>query len=146
MQTDDIVQSLEEVAREIEKIKRARDTHLTATHGRFNLFTTLLQINDEVRLHTRYLTHLLDPQGTHDCGYRFLKSFLEQVGLSDLTKQKCNYVAKEHYTDGDGNIDIYIEFESAIVVIENKIDAQDQDAQLERYWTYANSKVGTPYN
>jgi hypothetical protein len=136
-----LVQSLAQIAREIEKAEHARQERLKATHGRFNLFTTLLKAHDEVRLHTRYLTHLLDPKGKHDCDGLFLDLFLQEVGLSNsLTAEACIYVKNEHCTGDLGNIDIYMEFRSAVVVVENKIYAGDQSKQLQRYAEYAQTK------
>ncbi len=137
-----IVRSLAEIAREIGKLEIAREVHLKSTHGRFNLFTTLLDAHDEVRLHTRYLTHLLDPNGSHDCNALFLDLFLGVLGLTELEGEQCLYVSNEHYTGGLGNIDIYMEFETAILVIENKIRAGDQDKQLQRYEEYCRQKEG----
>ena len=134
------VKFLEEVAKEIERLSLKRETHLKATHGRFNLFTVLLNQNDEDCLHTRYLTHLLDPNGTHDCKRLFLNNFLDTVGLTGEGFDVCLVVVNQHYTGGLGNIDIYIEFEKAILVIENKIEAGDQERQLERYYLYSNKK------
>lgn len=137
-QAAQMVQSLADISREIERLNNARVVQLKSTHGRFNLFTTLLDAHDEVRLHTRFLAHLLNPKGNHDCGGLFLDLFLEAVGLSgDLGSSQCITVTNEYYTGGFGNIDIYMEFEAATIVIENKIYAGDQDKQLERYAKYA---------
>jgi len=134
-----ILQSLAGIAKEIEKREHARKVFLESTHGRFNLFTTLLDAHDEVRLHTRFLAHLLNPHAKHDCGGLFLDLFLGVVGhLDDLKAEQCRNLVNEYYTGGLGNIDIYMEFEQATVVIENKIYAGDQGRQLERYAEYAN--------
>jgi len=147
MPAEEIVQSLARISREIGKMEHAREEHLKSTHGRFNLFTVLLKAHDEVRIHGRYLTHLLDPQGSHDCGRLFLDSFLEEVGLSALIKQDCVCVQNELYVGNirgrESYIDIYLEFKKAVVVIENKIWAGDQPEQLCRYASYA-EKMGRP--
>lgn len=52
------------------------DERARVTHERFNIFTTLLKEEDEVRLHTRFIHCLLDPAGFHDCGTLFLDLFL----------------------------------------------------------------------
>jgi hypothetical protein len=143
--SEKMIQSLAEIARDIARREHAREIHLKATHGRFNLFTTLLRAHDEVRLHTRYLVHLLDPTGPHDCGRLFLDHFLDVIQLPDLKKQACDFIANEHYTGGLGNIDIYLQFEESVVVIENKIWAGDQDKQLQRYAEYARSRRQTVY-
>ena len=46
----------------------------------FNLFTTLLKPNDELRLHSRFLNFLLNPNGEHCQGSLFLDLFLENAG------------------------------------------------------------------
>ena len=158
---ENVIQSLEGVSQEIDKIERARKERLKATHGRFNLFTTLLKAHDEVRLHTRYLTHLLDPDGKHDCGGIFLDSFLSTVEQKavrlkndggrkgvrffELNSEQCECVVNEHYTGDLGDIDIYLEFETAVLVIENKIKAADQPGQLWRYAEYAKKKGKAVY-
>ena len=48
-------------------------------------------------------------------------------------------MSKEAFTD-QGRIDILLEKKDACIVIENKIYAEDQDAQMERYYQYATSK------
>ena len=140
MDDDAIIQSLAKIAREIRLKEHAREVQLKATHGRFNVFTTLLDATDEVRLHTRFLAHLLDHKNRHDCERLFLDLFLDVVGLPELRKQECHTVGIEHHTGGRGNIDIYLEFEQAAIVIENKINAGDQEEQLERYAEYARSR------
>lgn len=137
---NDVVDKLVEISNKIAELERARSEHLKATHGRFNLFTTLLQSHDEVRLHGRYLTHLLNPNAKHDCGHLFLNLFLKKVGLEDLQDQKCSVRAEKFAGKILGlqsYIDIYIEFEDTAVVIENKIWAGDQKKQLERYSIFA---------
>ena len=42
----------------------------------FNLFTTLLNKGDEVRLHSRFIASLLNPKGLHYQDSLFLEIFL----------------------------------------------------------------------
>jgi len=127
--------------------KVKRQASLKAVKGNFNVFTTLLKEHDEVRLHSRFVTHLLDPKANHDCGRLFLDLFLDTISegvqphedenaveqksiekFRSLKLQKCIRVRKEY-----GNIDIYIEFENSIIAIENKINAGEQSDQISRY-------------
>ena len=45
----------------------------------FNIFTTLLSVHDEVRLHSRFLAAMLNPKGSHAQGSLFLKLFLQPI-------------------------------------------------------------------
>ena len=102
----------------------------------FNIFQVLKKGEDEVNVHSNFISELLNPKGSHGKEDVFLKLFIEQA--LDITYESlgnCLLVRAEHQ-----NIDIYIEFDKAIVVIENKIYAQDQYRQLERYYEYAKLK------
>jgi hypothetical protein len=129
---------------------------LKATKGRFNLFTVLLEINDEVRLHTRYLAHLLDPEDhefpgpQHDCGALFLNAFLNELakGVVDHTgktivlQQLKNIdptkvkVTPEFHTGCKGHIDLLIQCGRWALAIETKIDAAEQPNQIGDYADY----------
>ena len=137
----------------IEKIRSKRDGFLDATKAKFNVFTILLNAHDEVRLHTRFITAMLDgsKDATHGCGTLFLKLFLETLGrvgcecnnpeeipafaklLSD--DNNFEFIAKEYHTS-QGNIDILIHLQGTVIAIENKIWAREQESQLFRYSEY----------
>jgi len=135
------------------------ETQLIATRGRFNLFTVLLADSDECRLHSRYLTHLLDPHGAHDCGPLFLRLFLRELErhapvsdgvntpplmLPDKTARETATVFRELPTNKYGNVDILIEFRSGgAIAIENKIYAGDQEGQIAGYSAYLHEKYGS---
>src|ERR1019366_5156742 len=75
-------EALEQLRGLLELLQEARirtDERARATHGRFNVFTTLLAAHDEVCLHTRFLHCLLDPRGCHDCGSLFLDLFCSML-------------------------------------------------------------------
>ena len=95
----------------------------------YNIFTSLLKVHDEVRLHSRFLHSLLNPDGAHYQGTLFLKLFLDVIGLSDfgLDPHQAS-VLVEH-----DNIDLYITDGERHVIIENKIWAEDQPDQIIRY-------------
>lgn len=94
----------------------------------YNVLGALLKSNDEVRLHSRFLYSLLNPKGKHYQGSIFAELFLSIVGYPDWLQWKTLQVGKEvnfidiHLTDGKRH-----------VVVENKLNAVDQPAQLERY-------------
>ena len=95
----------------------------------FNLFTSLLNMTDEVRLHSRFLYTLLDVYGDHGQGSLFLDLFLRECNLSDLgiNTSSCRIYKEYRY------IDLYITDGIKHVIIENKIYAPDQDKQIQTY-------------
>lgn len=96
----------------------------------YNIFTTLLNVGDEVRLHSRFLYSLLNPKGMHYQGPFFLENFLKQLRLPQdfiLDFESVNIFRE------DDNIDLYITDGIHNIIIENKIYAGDQKEQIERY-------------
>ncbi len=124
----------------------------------FNIFSILGVERNEVHTHSAFLAELLNPKGSHGLKDAFLKLFVKEMSLDaieDKSKLKTETatVRKEFYVgkkdvenETGGDIDILIEFSNPnyAVVIENKIDAGDQEAQLARYRNYA-KKYGTGF-
>lgn len=94
----------------------------------FNIFTLLRKYDDEVNLHSRFIYELLNPKGSHRRNTEFLEALLEIVEIKNFDTNKVN-VYKE-----SGNIDVLITNENQAIIIENKIWAEDQNKQLERYY------------
>lgn len=94
----------------------------------FNIFSILRDKGDEVNLHSNFISELLSPIGSHGKGDQFLKLFLEKLGIKNFSIENT-VVEKERY-----KIDILIENGSQAIIIENKVWADDQDRQLERYY------------
>lgn len=94
----------------------------------YNLLTTVLSEDDEVRLHSRVLYSLLDPHGNHYQGSLFLELFLKEIGLSNILNLEATIVELEHK-----NIDLYITDGTKHIIVENKIHAGDQESQIKRY-------------
>ena len=95
----------------------------------YNVFTSLLPANDEVRLHSRFLYSLLDPNGLHYQGTLFLEAFISCLEFPGLDLNWEAAVVKKEYK----NIDLYISDGVKHIIIENKIYAADQDRQIARY-------------
>lgn len=96
----------------------------------FNVFTILRGGNDEVKLHSRFIAFLLNPRSNHYQDDLFLQIFLQECGIDDgffTDLNNCNI-----YTEYE-KIDIYITDGNKHIIIENKIWAGDQDAQIKRY-------------
>ena len=110
---------------------------LAAANGLgFSLFAILDRETDEVRTHSAILCELLNPAGTHQQGAVFLRAFVKRFHLDDAEVETAQ-VWREKTIAKDSRADILIETSEAMVVIENKIYAPDQPAQLERYHAYA---------
>mgnify|MGYP003610412076 CR=1 FL=1 len=94
----------------------------------FNLFTLLRSASDEVRLHSRYLAFLLNPKGAHAAGGKLLELWLAALNIEGFD---CRAVTVDvEYR----NVDILIRNgKRQAIIIENKLNAEDQDAQLHRY-------------
>lgn len=114
----------------------------------FNVFEVLGVQTSEVRLHSAFIAELINPQGSHGLGSKFLNAFVEDVvkkcksfelniATSRITPEYNIGPISEDYRDG-GRIDILVQDEYGhLVIIENKIYAGDQPCQLLRYHNYA---------
>lgn len=143
----------------LEKLRDARaraDERAEVTHERFNVFTTLLEAHDEVRLHTRFLACLLDTKGSHGCHRLFLDLFFvtlkespglnqnsEEVSLEITDRENFWTVENEVTRDKVGRIDILLEQKAFGIAIENKIYAGEQELQIARYADYLSEKFGS---
>lgn len=110
----------------------------------FNVFRVLGLERREVRTHSAFLAELLDPEGSHGQGNLFLRTFLESLpDLSGDLAGTDDWEIHTELTDAwlNGQIDIVLRSTKAqtVVAIENKIDAVDQDKQLERYQAWLDS-------
>ncbi|MDX1902595.1 MAG: PD-(D/E)XK nuclease family protein [Thermonemataceae bacterium] len=126
----------------VRHIREKYDAVESVTAEKFNVFSILRVDNAELQ-HSRFLTELLNPNGLHQQGIKFLELFCKQLGIEgfDYLKAKINI---EKSTD-DGRIDIWIDDEKSVIVIENKIYAGDQDQQLLRYHTVIDKRFPKAY-
>lgn len=125
----------------------------------FNLFSELRMTTDEVRLHSLFLSMLLNPFASHGQGDKFLKPFISMIEektkhtllpmIMDTLKTSV-YVEKDIGpvdNEHGGRIDICIEDKNGYqIIIENKIYAGDQPKQMKRYWNYAQKKCNQDAN
>lgn len=123
----------------------------------FNLFSILKVERNEVHTHSAFLAELLNPKGTHGNKGEFLRLFIQQTHINNIKKEVLKFetaiVTTEKYigkkdvkNETGGDIDILIKFEEPdyLIIIENKIDAGDQEVQLARYHNYA-KKYGNAF-
>lgn len=127
-----VLQSKIEIIKELEKVKGES----------FNLFSILGMERLEVQTHSAFIFELLNPFGSHMQGTKYLRLFIDHVlNIDDFDYQ--NVSINREYNAGDfGRIDFTIENREMFIAIEMKIDAGDQEKQLERYKEYASKKSG----
>ena len=114
----------------------------------FNVFEILGVQTSEVRLHSAIIAELLNPEGSHGLGEKFLNAFINDV-ISKQTSFKIDLAStsvkieypigtkSEDKTEG-GRIDLLIQDKyKQTIIIENKIYAKDQESQLLRYNNFA---------
>lgn len=96
----------------------------------FNCFNNLKMNENQ---HSNLLKKLLHPNGRHNQGVLFLKSFVEDVLKSDYYDDLL--VEREVKAGIKGYVDLKISSKECTFVIENKIlNAEDRPSQLYRYW------------
>lgn len=95
----------------------------------YNLLTTILNAHDEVRLHSRVIGSFLDINGLHYQGSLFLEKFLSILDIKDFEFDIDNSKLVLEYN----NIDLYLTDGQKHIIIENKVYADDQENQIQRY-------------
>jgi hypothetical protein len=115
--------------------------------GPGDLLTILGRQRDEL-FHSRMLAWLLSPTGRHGLGDRFLRAFLAAAWPGEsLADGGTVQIELERPGAGTSTVtgeslearaDLVIRLESVVIVIENKLDAGEQESQCERlYWSWA---------
>lgn len=121
----------------------------------FNTFKILGVQKNEVRLHSAFLSEILNPSAVHGlCDY-FLKPFVRDIAKIEIELDTKNAEVSVEQSIGaisedgknGGRFDIAIKFNNPdyLILIENKIDAGDQISQLQRYNNYAKKNYKENY-
>lgn len=135
---------IDNLLKQVGLLKDKNDALASASGEKFNVFSLLGREDDEVHTHSALLSDLLNPKGTHGQGSVFARLFLEHLGAKNLYGDNGDLneasVHKEFNAGTYGRIDILFETKNACLVIENKIRADDQSKQLERYHNYVKTK------
>lgn len=128
---------------------RERYAALNEEKEHFNIFTTLRDQSEEVTLHSRFLSSILDPHGLHGMGRLPLDLFLNVLD-SKLTFTNAVFVIPNHENWTEYHeIDILIRDNTnrSAIIVENKIYASDSNhedrGQLEGYYQLI-QKEGIP--
>ena len=129
---------------EVSGIVKKHNDKLDADGGRFNVFS-LCGIGDYETKHSKIIAEFLNPTGSHGFKNAFLDAFIKSLP----TKPKIDFDTKtakvrtEARANEADRIDIFMEdSHSNIIIIENKINAGDQDRQLIRYDTELQKRGG----
>ena len=123
------IEKLESMLKQIKFLSDKLEAKKLRGNNDYNLFLALLDINDEVRLHSRFIYSLLDTSSPHYQKELFLGLFIKACGLDDFG---LNLQTAKVYKEYE-NIDIYITDGTKHIILENKINAGDQEAQIKRY-------------
>ena len=150
-ETKDLLEKVEPI---IKKARKAQDEKKKSGEC-FNTFKILGVQKNEVRLHSAFLSEILDPKAVHGLGDYFLKPFVKKVTKieTELDTKNAEVSVEESIgaisEDGKtgGRFDIAIKFHNPdyLILIENKIDAGDQISQLQRYNNYAKKNYKDNY-
>ncbi len=111
------------------------EDNLIISNPRLNIWEGIDIGRSELK-HCSFLTWLLDPWANHYQKKIFLKCFFEYLQLNSFMPLLNNdniRVSKEDLIADLGRTDIKILSKDFIVIIEAKIDAGEQDNQIDRY-------------
>ena len=107
---------------------------------KFNIFSILKMERLEVNTHSAFLYELIDTEGTHYQGDKYLRIFIDKVLKIENFDFENVKVGRETFTNTSRKIDFTIKNKDYYIAIEMKIDARDQDNQLSDYYKYANNQ------
>jgi len=113
----------------IEERKRERHIQMARGHNDFNPLTVVRKANDEIHLHSAMIGALLDPEGLHYQGPLFLQLFLKAARLEAFGLDPERTTVRVEWME----IDLFLSDGEKHLIIENKIDAEDQPCQLTKY-------------
>lgn len=108
---------------------------------KFNIFEILELERKEVDLHSKIIYSLLTSRKENPLGKEFFEYFITIV-LQEKFNPEDNYMVYKEFGTVQGRIDFYIENKANnfAYAIEMKIDAEDQNKQLQRYETFLKKK------
>jgi hypothetical protein len=115
----------------------------------FNIFRFLVYERKE-ELHSRFISYLLNPRESHDQGHLFLEHFLEnlrdeiELPLPNSEINQGVWLVQREVFSQFGRLDMVLRNKKlkTIYVLENKVDAYEQENQIERYGIYIQKHHG----
>lgn len=119
------------------------------TGENYNLFKVIHMTSNETSVHSAFIADLLNPKGLHGMGNQFLSLFIKEIDTyinkfefnTDNAQVEIERYIGERTKENGGRLDIIITNQNnQAIIIENKIYAEDQEAQMLRYYNYAKQK------
>ena len=100
----------------------------------YNILSIANKNSDEI-MHSKIIASLFDIDGKHYQESLFLEKFLKIIEMKDFINIKNAKIETEKSGENqkDGRIDIYITDGEKHIIIENKINADEQKQQIQRY-------------
>ena len=139
------------LAPRLETIRREAEEYDRKVASRFNIFHLLGMVYDEVNTHSAFLKNLLDPAGSHAQQHLFLDTFLQMCSETsadfplpngDLRSGRWRVTAEKATSYGRLDLVVANLQLGYLLVIENKVYAQDQENQLARYARWMREQLG----
>ncbi|MDQ7074952.1 MAG: PD-(D/E)XK nuclease family protein [Gammaproteobacteria bacterium] len=140
----DDIHACQSLLDQVTQVIQCHEEHANKQGENFNIFSILKVGRDEVRTHSRFIYELLNPRGRHGQGNVFLTEFARIV-LDCKDYETARNPKREDRTENsvkDRRIDFTLETDSAVIGIELKIDAKDQNRQLYDYYQTLESRAG----
>lgn len=147
------IESINTTCSQVRQIVRHKNEIRRLLVEDFNIYSILGMERLENNTHSKLIAELLNPKGTHHFGSVFLELFLEETNLQNILDIQSTSVTVEKHigfvkkaSKSGGRIDIYLEDQfGRSISIENKIYANDQDEQLQRYCNHNKGKNQVVY-
>jgi len=128
---------------DVAEVRKRFEARWQQTGEKYNLFNVAGIAHKEVIM-CRVLADLLDPQGKHCQGCRYLRLFWETISPKLNKPLELNIestkVTAEYVIDENRRIDITLEDGSIFIPIEVKIWATDQPKQVADYFVFSKTK------
>lgn len=112
----------------------------------YNIFKVIHMTSNETSVHSAFIADLLNPKGLHGMGNQFLRLFVEAINthgfvfsIEDSKTEIEKDIGPRKATTG-GRLDIIVSNKDQAIIIENKIYAEDQEAQMLRYHNFAKGR------
>lgn len=136
---------MENLLKQVFEIFKKHNKLAEQSGNNYNVFNVINVTTSEVRLHSKFISELLNPKGSHGQGDIFLKLFTEKFKI-DMNTKSAKVEIEKHIgkkTDLEGGIlDIYVfDNKGKTITIENKIYAPDQENQILRYYNFNKNNV-----
>ena len=132
------------------KIKKKDYEDYAKTGEKFNSFEIMGVERKEIQI-CKMIADLINPNGSHDQGKKYLQKFIEIIAPDDELKEKMKEefenqseekikVFTEYGLNSGRRIDIIIKTENIFIPFEVKIDAKDEKSQCYDYYQFASKR------